>query len=120
VGGGRDTIVRGNRCEDADLCVHIDDRGSTSPTCRVTPPGLLVEQLYAVNYQHPPYATAFPEIVDTLQRRPCVPVNISVVGNSFCHSAFLDASAADTTSWGDVVANNTEDKNCPAAARERA
>lgn len=116
VGGGRDTIVRGNRCEDAGLCVHIDNRGMSSPTCRVDPPGLLVQQLYAVNYQHPPYATAFPEIVDTLQRRPCVPVNITVTGNSFCHSAFIDASASDTQAWGDIVAGNTEDTNCPAAA----
>ena len=109
--------MRGNRCEDAGVCVHIDNRGMSSPaTCRVTPPGLLVEQLYAVNYLRPPYATAFPEIVDTLNRRPCVPVNISVTGNSFCHSAFLDASAADTAAWGDVVAGNTEDANCPAAA----
>lgn len=118
VGGGRDTIVRNNRCEDTDVCVHIDNRGmsgSSAASCRVKPPGLLVEQLYAVNYTFPPYADAFPEIVDTLQRRPCVPVNVSVTGNSFCHSAtFLDTK--DWASWDDVVANNTEDTNCPKAA----
>ena len=115
VGGGRDTIVHGNRCTGAvDTCVHIDDRGlnwqASSCSFNATYTGQLVQGLYDVHYTQPPYSVAFPEIVYTLQRRPCTPFNISVVGNTYCRSVqrFLDATANQTTTWGDVVDNNQQ------------
>ena len=114
VGGGRDNVVEGNTCGGAvDTCVHLDDRGlgwqAASCAYNATYTGDLVAGLFAVNYTLPPYATWFPEIVDTLARRPCVPVNNSIRGNRYCAvgtKAFMDASYADAAAWGDAVEGN--------------
>lgn len=80
----------------------------SSCTYNATYTGQLVAQLFAVNYTQAPYATAFPSIVNTLQYHPCVPVNISVTGNTFCnvHQGFIDATANQTASWYDLVNAN--------------
>lgn len=122
VGGGRDTVVSRNYCEDVGTCVHVDNRGmdwqSSACSYNATYTGALVAGLFAVNYTLPPYATAFPSIVDTLAYHPCVPVNITVADNTFCdvHSAFIDASANQTAEWLDAVAGNVNVTNggaCP-------
>lgn len=114
VGGGRDTIVQGNTCVgDVDTCVHVDNRGLNwqrdSCTYNASYTGDLVQGLFNVKYQQAPYATAFPEIVSTLERRPCTPTNISIVANRYCANStkqFLDMSVADLTSYGDFVSGN--------------
>lgn len=111
VGGGRDTTVTGNSCVRSGTCVHFDNRGMTwqASTCtyNASYTGALAAGLFAVNYTIPPYATAFPPIVDTLSDRPCVPVNVSVTDNDYCMvGAFIDATPAETAAWGDVVAGN--------------
>ena len=114
VGGGRDTLVSGNECRGVvDTCVHIDDRGLNwqLPDCssNATYTGALVQQLFNVKYQQPPYSLVFPEIVDTLSRRPCTPVNITVTANTYCNQTtktFIDMSSADTTKYGDFVSGN--------------
>jgi hypothetical protein len=114
VGGGRDNVVSGNACVGAvDTCVHVDARGLTwqaaACTANATYTGDLVQGLFNVNYTQPPYAVAFPEIVDTLSRRPCTPVNLTVAGNTYCSAStkqFIDVPAASTTAWGDTVAGN--------------
>ena len=119
VGGGRDTVIGGNACgPGVDTCVHVDDRGlnwqAAECAYNATYTGDLVKGLFSVNYTHPPYSTAFPSIVDTLSRRPCTPVNISIVGNSYCNSTkkFVDASPASLASWGDLLQDNTVIASC--------
>lgn len=114
VGGGRDNVVSGNRCRGAvDTCVHLDDRGLNwqADACayNASYTGDLVQQLFNVHYTQPPYSTAFPEIVDTLSRRPCTPVNITVSGNTYCAATtgqFLSVTSAEAAAWGDVVTGN--------------
>ena len=66
-----------------------------------------------MNYTHPPYSTAFPEIVDTLSRRMCVPVNVSFTGNFGCDvSQMIDMSLKDLADNGDVYAGNTNATTC--------
>jgi parallel beta-helix repeat protein len=118
VGGGRDTIVDGNTCINSGYCVHVDNRGMNwqleDCTANATWTGQLVQDLFAVNYTLPPYATAYPPIVNSLSYHPCVPVNITVSNNRFCNMSqgFIDVSSNDTTSWFDVVTNNTEFTAC--------
>ena len=117
VGGGRDCIVRGNVCQDSDTCIHMDNRGLTWQTgeCayNASYTGPLVQGLFDVKYTQPPYSTAFPEMVDTLDRRPCTPVNVSIVGNAACNTkTLIDASAADLAAWGDVSSGNTNTSKC--------
>lgn len=110
VGGGRDAIIEGNLCNNTGTCVHVDNRGMNwqLPDCtyNASYAGALVEGLFAVNYTSPPYSTAFPEIVNTLQNHPCVPVNISIQNNRYCNTpVFLDANVS---SWYDNVTNNVD------------
>jgi hypothetical protein len=117
VGGGRDVIVRANVCRNVGTCLHLDDRGlgwqADSCTHNATYSGDLVQGLFAVHYQQPPYSTAFPEIVATLENRPCTPVNVSFTGNTACNaSRLIDASLDDLARWGDVFAGNTNVSVC--------
>ena len=117
VGGGRDNIVRNNVCRDVDVCLHLDDRGLSwqheSCIYNATYTGRLIQELYDVHYTQPPYSTAFPEIVTTLDRRPCTPVNVSYTGNRACNATHLmDASMDDLASWGDVFSDNTNVPTC--------
>jgi hypothetical protein len=117
VGGGRDNIIRNNVCRNVGTCLHLDNRGLNwqhdSCTVNSTWTGRLVQELLDVHYQQPPYSTAFPEIVTTLDRRPCTPVNNSFVNNFACNtSVYIDASLADLAAWGDVFANNTNSSLC--------
>jgi hypothetical protein len=113
LGGGRDNAIVGNSCENMQTyCVYFDNRGMNwqKSACTVTPPGILVQQLYSVNYTQPPYSVAYPPIVSTLQDRPCVPVG-NVVSNNTCTTCklgFLSQSTATISSWGSTAANNTE------------
>jgi hypothetical protein len=117
VGGGRDNIVRNNICRNVGTCLHLDDRGlnwqAASCTYNKTYAGDLVQGLFAVKYQQPPFSTTFPEIVGTLANRPCTPVNVSFTGNSACNATkLIDASLADLAKWGDVFAGNTNTSVC--------
>jgi hypothetical protein len=115
VGGGRDNTVRGNTCKHlSGACIHFGDRGLNwqKALCRTE----LYQQLRAVNYQQPPYSTAYPRIVDTLQDLPCTPVGNAFDGNAFCAVGsgllFIDghtpAQARDVVAlWHSTMANNT-------------
>ena len=117
VGGGRDNIVRNNVCKNSGTCLHLDDRGlnwqHASCIYNATYTGKLVQELYDVKYQQPPYSTAFPEIVTTLAREPCTPVNVSFLSNSACNTTTLiDTSQANLAAWGDVFSGNTNTSVC--------
>ena len=117
VGGGRDVIVRNNICRNTGTCLHLDDRGLNwqrdSCTKNATFTGDLVKGLYEVNYQQPPYSTAVPEMVGTLENRPCTPVNVSFTGNFGCNvSRLIDVTVSDLESWGDVFAGNSNASTC--------
>ncbi len=73
-----------------------------------------MQQLLSVNYTFPPYSTAYPPIVPTMQNHPCVPVNVTVVGNSACgaQKGFIDVTAAQAAAWFSVIANNTDSPSC--------
>jgi len=109
VGGGRRNIVTNNHFVNCTLSVHFDNRGMNwqNDTCK--PGGLLDQQLISVNYQHPPWSTAYPEIVNIMSDHPCVPVYNNIGDNTYCETAnqkFLDASDADVKSWFSTDLNN--------------
>jgi hypothetical protein len=117
VGGGRDVIVQGNTFIRAGVATHIDNRGmnwqADSCAYNASYTGALVADLFAVNYTQPPYSTEYPPIVTTLANHPCVPVNITVSGNSWCNcTQFIDVDANSTAQWFDVVTDNTQFDGC--------
>lgn len=78
--------------------------------CPLACAGLLVQQLYSVNYQQPPYSTAFPELPGLLQNHPCVPVNNTISSNQWCQCSqgFIDRTANVTESWFSTVVDNVQ------------
>lgn len=68
-----------------------------------------MQDLYNLNVTQAPYATAYPQLPELLNDRPCVPVNIMIVGNLYCNATngFIDATANQTATWGDNVSGNT-------------
>ena len=99
------------------LQVHIDNRGMNwqvdSCTYNGTYTGMLVQQLFDVDYKNAPYSTTFPAIVDTLNYHPCLPVNITISGNAFCNSnRFVDVTTNQTLSWFDTVSSNVNITDC--------
>ena len=66
--------------------------------------------MFDVNYTYPPYATTFPEIVDCLSFRPCVPVNVNITDNIYCNAETF-ISTTGYVAWNDTVTGNVE--KCP-------
>ena len=52
-----------------------------------------------------------------LQDHPCVPVNVSVIGNTCCNcsNAVVNISPKDASAWYSVVANNSDFQHCAAS-----
>eukprot|EP01063_Lacrimia_lanifica_P022599 TRINITY_DN3013_c2_g1_i2.p2 TRINITY_DN3013_c2_g1~~TRINITY_DN3013_c2_g1_i2.p2 ORF type:complete len:628 (+),score=238.67 TRINITY_DN3013_c2_g1_i2:44-1927(+) len=114
VGGGRDNNVTGNQFRQIQTyAIHFDNRGMGWQLAMCSPGGLLRQQLYDVDYQRPPYATAYPKIVGTLEDRPCVPVGNVFENNhaSECppgYKGLIDRTPDVVASWSSVWgANNT-------------
>lgn len=116
LGGGRDNYVHGNVFKNlsSGLAMTFDNRGmnwqESSCAYNATYTGLLVQQLYSVNYQQPPYSTAFPELPGLLQNHPCVPVNNTISSNQWCQCSqgFIDRTANVTESWFSTVVDNVQ------------
>ena len=114
LGGGRDNVLQQNNCANVTSCILFDNRGMNweAEMCssNATYTGQLVEQLLQVNYQRPPYSTAYPALPSLLKDRPCVPVNNSVVANTFCIATggFIDQSNTTITSWGSSMRDNVQ------------
>jgi hypothetical protein len=114
LGGGRDNALLENHCANVTTCVLFDNRGmnweSDMCTYNATYTGQLVGDLFAVHYQQPPYSIEYPELPGLLSDRPCVPVNNSLIGNTFCIApgGFVDQTNATVTSWGSRMINNTQ------------
>ena len=83
-----------------------------SPNC--TGPACFKTELEAVNYQQPPYAVEYPELIDIYQDHPCVPVDNVIEDNIYCHnqvnsSVFLNQPMEKIIAWMSSASNNVED-----------
>merc|ERR1712228_42664 len=116
IGGGRRNTLKNNYCENVDYCVHIDNRGMVWEQTDCTPPdGSLWNGLYSVNYQEPPWSTAYPEIVNISS--PCVPVFNVIEANEYCgkqthfdqccqNLICSECTGQDMIAWNDTLSNN--------------
>lgn len=113
IAGGRDHKVTGNRFVHVDLPVHIDDRGSWQLDCQ-PPDGKFWQQMNALNYQSPPYALEYPELLHI--DRPCVPQYNVLANNIWCGGLnFTDFNTSIAELWNVTLLNNTEQ---PAACQQ--
>ena len=131
LGGGRRNNISFNKFIDCDGDIHFDNRGmnwqqkSCQQNCSASMgTSCFYTSLKALNWQHPPYSTQYPEIVNIYEDHPCVPVHNTISGNTFCHvhskagGRFIDRDLATIESWGSSMINNNESKECPKSASE--
>jgi len=57
-----------------DTAVHLDDRGLTWQKQYCGVGGIFQSELEKLNYTQPPWSTHYPELVNIMQTKPCVPV----------------------------------------------
>jgi hypothetical protein len=121
VGGGRDNTIVGTKCRNITgaHCIRFDNRGmnwqAAACTNSSSGPGLLVAQLEAVHYQQPPYSTAYPRIVNTMQDHPCVPVGNLFSSNSCCDCVdehVISQSNSTIASWYSTEIGSTTAATC--------
>jgi hypothetical protein len=118
VGGGRDNTITNTVCRDVtESCILFDNRGMNwqAGMCAANPPGMLVQQLEQVNYQQPPYSTAYPLIVNTMQFHPCVPVGNLFANNTCCGCGtgqVLNQPVSVVESWFSNATDNVATPTC--------
>ena len=125
LGGGRHNRIHDNKFVACDVDVAFDDLGLTwqkascqkdcAATMGNTTTSCFANALNTVHYLQPPYATAFPELVDLYEYHPCVPVGNSIEDNVYCHrgstpgkGVFLDKTAEQVRGWLSSSSNNQE------------
>jgi len=88
--------------------VHLDDRGLNWQKDDCSAGGMFQQQLESVNYQHPPWSTHYPELVNIMNDHPCVPVYNDIEGNTYCGGSFYDVTDQQLESWLDISKNNVQ------------
>jgi len=73
IGGGNDNVYRNNIFIDCPLAFHIDNRLQHWAENLIQKEGLFKKRLTAVNYQQPPYATAYPFLKNYFSDDPGLP-----------------------------------------------
>lgn len=116
IGGGRNHTVTGNTFINSGAAsIHIDDRGLTWQKSYCTPPdGTFWQEMKALHYTQPPYATEYPSMLNITNDYPCVPVNNVVQDNRWCGSApFTDFDITTAnTKWHNSISGNTQFTSC--------
>jgi len=113
VGGGRRNNVTDNHFLNCTLSIHFDNRGMNWQNSSCKPGGDFEQQLESVNYQHPPWSTAYPEMVNIMNEHPCVPVYNFFMDNEYCETPtekFMDATSSQVQAWYSQANNNNP--NC--------
>ena len=127
LGGGRRNLIHDNYFENNDNDIHFDNRGMNwqldycSYNCSGghTPAGqtqksCFKNELNALHYSSPPYATHYPELVNIFDDTPCVPTHNRVENNTYCHARsagggkFIDRNASVIEGWHSTLLGNIE------------
>ena len=84
IGGGHDNHYRNNIFLECPVAIHIDARMQGWGKFMLDKGGVIDQRLKAVNYQQPPYSTAYPSLPDYWKNNPALPQNNVIDGNLFC------------------------------------
>jgi len=116
LGGGRSNTFAANTIngvDGTDAAVHFDDRGLgwDAGACDA-PTAEMVEFLSRVPYNTSAvWIARFPQLVNILQDKACVPKYNAIVGNTYCNlgsAPFLDMANSTITSYNSTAFNNVE------------
>ncbi len=83
IGGGNDNVYRNNIFIDVPMAFHIDNRLQNWAANLVEKNGLFQKRLEAVNYQQPPYATAYPSLKNYFAESDGLPKRNYIEGNLY-------------------------------------
>lgn len=104
IGGGNDNVYRNNLFIDCRQAIHLDNRLQGWAKSFIQRNDLFEQRLKAVNYQQPPYATAYPSLANYFEDRPGLPKRNYIEGNVFVNTKLITDGKAE---WSDVGKNLT-------------
>lgn len=84
IGGGHYNHYRHNIFLECPVAIHIDARMQGWGKFMLDKGGIIDQRLKTVNYQQPPYSTAYPSLPDYWKNNPAWPQNNVIEGNLFC------------------------------------
>jgi len=122
LGGGRGNKIYNNTFINNDKDIAFDGRGLTwqrnycNHNCTDPKKGpessCFLHELQSLDYTHPPYSTAYPELLSIYNEEPCTPVHNQIYNNKYCHTKskkggeFIDVSDKQIAAWGSTISNN--------------
>jgi len=89
IGGGNDNVYRNNVFIDCPLAFHLDNRLMGWAKSSLDKGGIFETRLAAVDYKHPPYATAYPKLVNYFIDLPGLPKRNYIDNNAFINVKIL-------------------------------
>jgi hypothetical protein len=102
IGGGSDNVYRNNLFIDCQQAIHLDNRLQGWAKGMVKRDDLFEKRLQAVNYQQPPYATAYPSLTSYFDDKAGLPKRNYIEGNVFVNTKIITDGKAE---WSDVGKN---------------
>ena len=115
LGGGRDNHIHDNIFINCDMGVWFDDRGETWQQEPCPPGGSFEQDLDSFFYKDDPWASAYPEVVNTFDELPCTPQHNRIVDNMYCKlsEVFIQPYEGwDQPESDNTIQNNTEFIDC--------
>ncbi|MCU7552560.1 right-handed parallel beta-helix repeat-containing protein [Chitinophagaceae bacterium LB-8] len=104
IGGGNDNVYRNNLFIDCQQAIHLDNRLQGWAKSFVNRNDLFEKRLQAVNYQQPPYASAYPSLTNYFDDKAGLPKRNYIEGNVFINTKMISDGKAE---WSDVGKNLT-------------
>ena len=103
IGGGRYNKVENNIFIRSEMAIHLDNRLENWAKKSVQPGGIFEIRLNKMNYQKPPFAVEYPEMVNYFKDAPSVPEHNDIQNNVFVQVKQVHNGKNE---WGPVHDNN--------------
>jgi len=100
IGGGHDNVYSNNIFIDTHIGVHVDNRMQNWAKSLLDKGGIFDERLRAVNFQQPPYSTAYPKLTTYFNSNPALPQRNYIENNLFVNIDLLHNGRAEWTQFG--------------------
>lgn len=108
IGGGMDHHYYNNIFIDSPTAIHLDNRLQNWAQNMLDKGEIVDLRLQAVNYQQPPYSTAYPELVNYWSETPALPKRNLIHGNLFYK---ITNVLSGQTAWGEFWNNWTTNED---------
>jgi hypothetical protein len=100
IGGGNDNVYRNNLFIDCPVAIHLDNRLQGWGKNMVQRNEIFEKRLEAVNYQQPPYDSAYPSLKNYFGDKPGMPKRNYIQDNVFVNTKMITDGNAEWTNVG--------------------